>query len=696
MNIRKHYSIVMTLLVIGLILSACAAPTPAPTQVPPTVAPTQAPTQVPPTQAPPTAAPTQAPPTAAPTQAPTQTPSALSRETKFGAAWQSVSCESLGVAPTMSKISDCGMVTVPEKRGENGAAVGDKTIQLGVVRVRSDKPNTPVVLGTGGPGGFGFSSIQKALEGQLSWLPDHAGILDDRDYVLFTQRGTKSSKPELNCPEYDIIEFQSALEGWSDQQVSDTITKALTACADKFKAAGVDLSAYNTNESAADIKDIAAALGYDKIIYYGQSYGTILGQFLMRNHPEILQAVILDGVAQVKNTSYAQMVNIQDSFTRVFDACKADTECNANYPDLQNTLQQVYDAYQKNPAPVIVALGNETATFKVNGEMLLTGMFGEMYGGAGVILPSQIYALKANDPLAIRAFAPSLPSPLNPSARIMHFAVNCADDPLTTDEPAMKDLAAMYERFARTDNRSEALACNVLKVPQLSDASDAAVKSELPVLILNGGFDPATPPSNGQVVGETLPNSQMVTFPSAGHVQDHNPCALQIMKAFMENPSAKVDTSCLPAKPVFNVPVKAEVKSEDGKATLSLTVPAGFAAAGDKQPNAWKINGGVQSFAVRTFPAGTSALDALTTQIKTLPVDLSKEKVEDVTIDGNPAKVMKAAFELQGLQIAVNAYAIQVKNGTFVLTWLNQAGVTETDYQQSVVVPILSSIKISQ
>ena len=76
MNNRKHYSIVMTLLVIGLILSACAAPTPAPTaaptQVPPTVAPTQAPTQVPPTQVPPTAAPTQAPPTVEPTKAPAQ------------------------------------------------------------------------------------------------------------------------------------------------------------------------------------------------------------------------------------------------------------------------------------------------------------------------------------------------------------------------------------------------------------------------------------------------------------------------------------------------------------------------------------------------------------------------------------------------------------------------------------------------
>ena len=45
MNIRKHYSIMATLLVALLILSACAAP--APTQVLPTIAPTQVPTQAP-------------------------------------------------------------------------------------------------------------------------------------------------------------------------------------------------------------------------------------------------------------------------------------------------------------------------------------------------------------------------------------------------------------------------------------------------------------------------------------------------------------------------------------------------------------------------------------------------------------------------------------------------------------------------
>ena len=337
------------------------------------------------------------------------TSSSSTANAQFGKAWQSVPCESINIAKSIGAVADCGYVTVPEKRGESGVALGDKTIQLAVARVKSasQHPGAPVFLGTGGPGGYGFTFVQSALEGG-SWLQDHAGILADRDYVLFTQRGTTGSQPTLNCPDYDVVEFQTALEGWNEQQVGDAISKTLTACRDKFVAQGVDLSAYNSNENAADINEIRQALGYDKIIYYGQSYGTLLGQFLMRNHPEILDAVILDGVAPAKPTTYAEMVDLQFAFRQLFAACQADAECNASYPNLENTLAQVYDSLQKKPQPLVMALGNETATLQINGDTILNGLIGKMYGG-GADVPSTIAALKANSPIAIKALARACP-----------------------------------------------------------------------------------------------------------------------------------------------------------------------------------------------------------------------------------------------------------------------------------------------
>ena len=62
----------------------------------------------------------------------------------------------------------------------------------------------------------------------------------------------------------------------------------MVACLDEFAAEGVDLAAYNSDENADDIDALRQALGYDKIIYYGESYGTLLGQYLLRRHPDIL------------------------------------------------------------------------------------------------------------------------------------------------------------------------------------------------------------------------------------------------------------------------------------------------------------------------------------------------------------------------------------------------------------------------
>ena len=65
-------------------------------------------------------------------------------------AWAPVACDTLGVAPELAAVAECGYVTVPENR----AAGTDKTIQLAVVRVPSTSaaPGAPVILGTGGPG----------------------------------------------------------------------------------------------------------------------------------------------------------------------------------------------------------------------------------------------------------------------------------------------------------------------------------------------------------------------------------------------------------------------------------------------------------------------------------------------------------------------------------------------------------------
>ncbi|WP_170579867.1 alpha/beta fold hydrolase [Ruegeria arenilitoris] len=72
------------------------------------------------------------------------------------------------------------------------------------------------------------------------------------------------------------------------------------------------------------------------------------------------------------------------------------------------------------------------------------------------------------------------------------------------------------------------------------------VVSDLPVLVLNGVLDIQTSWQWGAVAVETLENGQNLVFPEAGHGSiAYQPCANDISVAFVNDPTSKLDTSCI-------------------------------------------------------------------------------------------------------------------------------------------------------
>jgi pimeloyl-ACP methyl ester carboxylesterase len=68
--------------------------------------------------------------------------------------------------------------------------------------------------------------------------------------------------------------------------------EAARACRARLAAAGMELSAYNTSESAADFADPRAALKIASWNVYGVSYGTDLALTYMREHPQGIRSVM--------------------------------------------------------------------------------------------------------------------------------------------------------------------------------------------------------------------------------------------------------------------------------------------------------------------------------------------------------------------------------------------------------------------
>jgi pimeloyl-ACP methyl ester carboxylesterase len=216
---------------------------------------------------------------------------------------------------------DCGYLIVPERH----ARPDGPQIKLGIAIIKrtgaNSTPSSPLVLTQGGPGG---SSIELFLS--LAAPANKLGqmLRADRDLIVFEQRGTRYSVPFLFCSELLDLTIRTADQNLSDAEDLRLTRQAAGACHNRLVGQGIDLAAYNSLENADDVASLAQTLGYDQLNFYGVSYGTMLAQHVMRQHPEILRTVILDGIVPLQiNPNEQAPVTENRSYTQLFEACAA-------------------------------------------------------------------------------------------------------------------------------------------------------------------------------------------------------------------------------------------------------------------------------------------------------------------------------------------------------------------------------------
>ncbi len=609
-------------------------------------------------------------------------------DTTFGENWQSVACDTFAVAPEIAERADCGYVTAPENR----AAGSDKTIQLAVIRVRSstDDPGSPMIKGTGGPGGAGLDIAASA-----AFLEDHAGILEDRDYIFFSQRGTQYARPELICSEYNAIDLESARNSWSDEERQTRKVEAIQACLDTYATEGIDLTAYNSNENAADIDTIRQTLGYDKLIYYGESYGTLLGQFLLRNHPEIVEAIMLDGIAPVTAEHWTDVTDFAASFQRVFDACAADEACHAAYPDPEGAMVTAMEALNANPVPFVLDTSlfdpqnGEQIPLQVDDTLAMNALFIYLYLPGGYRnIPAIVYQLSEGDYSALNGTIPTYFANEG-SARGMHYAVVCSDDPVASlDQVNLEGVMETYAKLIIDDATGYISACSLMNLPQLPASSDELVTSDVPALLINGGLDPATPFTGGSVLQAGLPNSYNIIVPAGSHIQSHAPCILGIMDAFMNDPQTEPDTSCIDQTIPFGVPQQATVSSDDGSASLSMTLPPTF------QANAGQWGNSEAAIVLSARAPGTPVDDAMKEMVPGLPPE-TFTIVDGPQVAGYATRAIQTEIESEGKRIGVDLIAFENEQGIYLIV-TNVVNPDHIDtFRQSILPKLLETVQVS-
>jgi pimeloyl-ACP methyl ester carboxylesterase len=439
--------------------------------------------------------------------------------------------------------AECGSFTVPE----NPEQPNGRKIDLFVARVPAislNKSPDPLFLIAGGPG-------TSAVDLYTSSAGSFGRVRRDRDIVLVDQRGTgRSHRLDCKFGDQDFFESIDQVEvGPENIRCRDDLSKMS------------DLRYYTTSIAVRDLDAVRAALGYQRINLYGNSYGTRVAQHYARRFPESTRTLILDGVVNPQTVlGPAIAFDAERALERILDRCKADASCARAFTDPFADYQALRARLVRKPEPTTVAdakTGRPIHFDFTHRHLSAVLRLASYYDAQAALLPLSLHLAMHEDnfmPLAnqFRVFARTLSDAF---AYGMHNSVACSEDaPLI--EAAKLDLAALNATHMGAEAVQSLIeACREWPRGVVDQDLHAPLKSSAAVLLLSGADDPVTPPEYANIAQRAFADSKHVVIGGHGHGQIGVPCVDRVMATFVGAGSARdLDVSCtqkVPPMPFF-------------------------------------------------------------------------------------------------------------------------------------------------
>jgi pimeloyl-ACP methyl ester carboxylesterase len=437
---------------------------------------------------------------------------------------------------------------VPEDRSRpNGPS-----IRLAVAIFKSPDANPapdPLIFLQGGPGGPIVHDLGTVLNASNNGV-----LVGKRDLILIDQRGTGYSHPALDCKEATQLSLRTLKQNLTPEQQVSLLSGAVRRCRDRLVRAGVNLDAYTTRADAADIADLRRTLGYRSVDVYGVSYGSWTALTMMRYFPAGIRSVVLDSVVPPRGNLIVDPSRTEARlFNLVFRDCAQSPTCRTRYPRLENVFYGLID--QLNARPVIVptkdAISGKRYQVSINGFGLSDLVFSTPYITSYIpSIPKMIYDAKDGNYTLVSKVYGDVGFNFESFDLGTYLSVACSDEaPFTTRQEiaaAVQALPSLLRSYALTSRLGDLHQCGIWHVKGVGPSEKTAVRSAIPTLVLEGQYDPVTPPKNGQLVARSLSRSFYFEFPGTGHgVFVSNRCPFTVWHAFLNDPIHRPDASCI-------------------------------------------------------------------------------------------------------------------------------------------------------
>ncbi|KAF7345712.1 hypothetical protein MVEN_01591200 [Mycena venus] len=485
------------------------------------------------------------------------------------------------------KGQECGSIVVPKDHFD--PSVG--TASISIARVKATRPKKGTLfLNPGGPGNSGTSG---ASPGFAAWLGNEWDILG------FDPRGIHRTTPQVKCfastEDYDFFKANTVLEQSftvpSIANLSDpAVEEALVAQSREFialKQAQAQICAKTMGDelrymgSATVVRDMAfMADVFDgegaKINFFGGSYGSILGMYLVNMLPERAGFVAIDGivdpVAWATEPPYTWPANWLTSIEKTYRffletcaeagpiRCPLTQYAGEPYEELEQRLEAFFDELAIAPMAVPFAKRPGLLTSgAVRGLLLMYLEQPTQWSDAAHALAAALAGDGA--PLLNKLLTPGHVA--SPYHDLVRSAVTCLDVPPPAshhDIPTAEDLGRELVRTMREvsphfganlDLGEPDGGCEywTARSPERF-AGPWNATLEWPMLIVSNTMDPITPIQSGlRINGLMGDSSRLVIQDGPGHCYSSapTPCMVKLVQGYFAGTLPANGTVCSPA-----------------------------------------------------------------------------------------------------------------------------------------------------
>jgi len=390
-----------------------------------------------------------------------------------------------------------------------------------------------MLVNPGGPG-FGGSYLAQNTESYFG-----GDLIEAFDIIGWDPRGTGESTPAIDCvDDYDpYFTYDPSPDDDAEKKLIIDASKQFVAECEKKNS---EILPYiSTNNSARDMDQIRAALGEEKITYFGFSYGSELGATWVTMFPSTVRAAVLDGAAD-PDSDYVQggldqAKGFETELDKFLAQCSSNPECSfynkGNTEEAFDKLMQDLDNKPLRPDPDRAAVNQGVALTAVSQAMYSSTLWSSLEGalaaaqrGDGAML------LSMYDDYYQRQFDGTYGNELEAFNAIM-----CLDDPGPKSVEGVDKYIPQFEQVAPRLASSFSAGYICAFWPTKTDQRIKITgKGAGPVVVVGTTGDAATPLQSSKNMAKALEDGRLVIVTDNRHTgYGSNNCVISAVNKYL-------------------------------------------------------------------------------------------------------------------------------------------------------------------